>query len=119
MSLIDGRHVTGNSEEILVTGGGDGAVRLWTLEAEHHGRLTLLASLEDPKDESESVLTITIDRSFLASGHVGGEIRVWDLETKQLMRILHHYDQDILSLTVGYGMLFSADVAGRIRVRLA
>ncbi|KAF2434234.1 beta-Ala-His dipeptidase [Tothia fuscella] len=99
------------TEEVLISGGGDGAINLWTLNKKG-GAISALCKLEDGRDEGESVLSLALDGSFLYSGRLDGEINVWDLETKQLVRSLKTKTGDILALSVGGGYLFSAGVTG-------
>ncbi|KAI9726735.1 MAG: hypothetical protein M1828_000591 [Chrysothrix sp. TS-e1954] len=115
MLLIDGSTINASTEEILVSGGGDGAIRLWTLDKKTNGSINLLMTLEDPKDETESVLAFTVDGSFLYSGHIGGEVHVWNLESKQLLRVLHHSDEDVLAIAGGAGQIFCANVLGELQ----
>lgn len=102
-------------EEVLITGGGDGVVNMWHLDEKDEGRLHKLGTLEDGRDEGESVLSIVVDGSFLYAGRVDGEINVWDLETKQLVRILKAHQEDVLNITIGDGILFSAAVDGIVK----
>jgi len=103
-------------EETLITGGGDGVIKLWRLDEEDSGCVHEVGQLEDGRDEGQSVLTIAIDGTFLYSGRVDGEINVWDLETKQLVRIIKAHEDDILTMAVGRGLLFSAAVDGVTKV---
>lgn len=102
-------------EEVLITGGGDGVVNMWHMDEKDEGRLHKLGTLEDGRDEGESVLSIVVDGSFLYAGRVDGEINVWDLETKQLVRILKAHSEDVLNITIGGGILFSAAVDGIVK----
>ena len=104
------------SEEILISGGGDGIIRLWCLDTKRGGAIYELHRLEDGREEGESILTLALDGTFLYSGRLDGEINVWDLETKQLVRSLKARTGDVLTLTVGGGYLFSAGVTGIVQV---
>ncbi len=103
-------------EEILISGGGDGVIRLWGLDAKRGGAIYELHKLEDGREEGESILTLALDGTFLYSGRLDGEINVWDLETKQLVRSLKARTGDVLTLSVGGGYLFSAGVTGIVQV---
>lgn len=104
-----------SSEEILISGGGDGVIRLWGLDAKRGGAIYELHRLEDGREEGESILTLALDGTFLYSGRLDGEINVWDLETKQLVRSLKAKTGDVLTLSVGGGYLFSAGVTGIVQ----
>jgi len=102
-------------QEILVTGGGDGVVKLWKLDATDGGAVDELCRLDDGREEGHSILTIALDGTFLYSGRSGGEVDVWDLETRQLVRNLKAHRDDVLTISVGGGSLFSAAVTGYVR----
>ena len=74
-------------QEVLITAGGDGVVKLWKLRAED-GAIEELFTLDDGREEGHSILSVAIDGTFLYSGRSGGEVDVWDLETRQLVRNL-------------------------------
>jgi len=103
-------------EETLVTGGGDGVIRFWAFESTSEGAIRELGHLDDGRDAGESVLTIALDGNFLYSGRVEGEINVWDLETKQLLRVMRPHGHDILSLSFGGGYVFAAAMDGSVTV---
>lgn len=102
-------------EETLLTGGGDGVVKLWRLDANNGGAVDELYSLDDGREEGHAILSLAMDGTFVYSGRSGGEVDVWDLETKQLVRNLKAHRDDVQSLTVGGGFLFTAAVSGYVR----
>lgn len=101
--------------EVLITGGGDGVVKLWKLDARNGGAIEELYTLDDGREEGHSILSIAIDGTFLYSGRSGGEVDVWDLETRQLVRNLKAHRDDVLTICVGGGFMFSAAVTGYVR----
>jgi di- and tripeptidase len=103
-------------EEVLISGGGDGVISFWALDKES-ASIRKIGHLDDGREAGESVLTIALDGSFLYSGRVEGEINVWDLETRQLLRTMRPHDHDILSLTFGGGYVFAAADDGSVTVR--
>ncbi|KAF2766620.1 beta-Ala-His dipeptidase [Teratosphaeria nubilosa] len=100
--------------EVLVTGGGDGVVKLWRLHPETGG-IGELYTLDDGREEGHSILSLAIEGTFLYSGRSGGEVDVWDLETRQLVRNLKAHRDDVLTICVGGGFMFSAAVTGFVR----
>ena len=102
-------------EEVLISGGGDGTIKIWTL-TESEGAIKELHKLDDGRDGGESILSLALDGSFLYAGRGDGEIDVWDLETKQLVRNLKTQTDDVLALSVGGGYLFCAGISGVIEV---
>ncbi|KAL9094925.1 MAG: hypothetical protein Q9165_002875 [Trypethelium subeluteriae] len=99
-------------KEVLISGGGDGVIKIWSLDDDHGGQIQELCKLENGRDEGCSVLSIALDGTMLYSGLLDGEVNVWDLETRQLVRSLHAHRDDVLTLTVGGGFLFSGGVFG-------
>jgi len=99
-----------------VSGGGDGVIRFWAFDSSSEGAIKALGHLDDGRDVGESVLTISLDGNFLYSGRVEGEINVWDLETKQLLRMMRPHGHDILSLSFGGGYVFAAALDGSVTV---
>lgn len=100
-------------DEVLISGGGDGTIKIWALDAEDGGSISELRNLESGDD---SVLTLTIDGAFLYSGRSGGDVNVWDLETCQLVRRIDSYQVDVLTLCVGHGSIFSGSANGLVKV---
>ncbi|CAK1354203.1 unnamed protein product [Cercospora beticola] len=102
-------------EETLVTGGGDGVIKLWKLDADDGGAIQELYTLDDGREEGHSILSIAMDGTFLYSGRSRGEVDVWDLETRQLVRNLKAHRDDVLTISVGGNFLFTAAVNGEVR----
>ena len=104
-------------EEVLISGGGDGVINVWRLDGSRGGAIEKLITLDDGREEGHSILSMALDGTFLHSGRTGGEVDVWDLETRQLVRSLKAHREDVMSVCVGGGFLFSAAVTGFVRVR--
>lgn len=104
-----------SGQEVLVSAGGDGMVKIWALDSKTGGTPSELYTLDDGREEGHSILSVAIDGTFLYTGRTGGEIDVWDLETKQLVRNLKAHRDDVLAISVGGGCMFSGAVTGYIR----
>jgi di- and tripeptidase len=115
MLLVKEGVAEAGGQEVLITGGGDGIVKLWTLDENNEGAIEQLYELDDGREEGHSILTLAIDGTFLYTGRSGGEVDVWDLETHQLVRNIKAHRDDVLSVCVGGGFLFSAAVTGYVR----
>jgi di- and tripeptidase len=102
-------------QEILVTGGGDGVVKLWRLDGSNGGAPEEFYQLDDGREEGHSIHSVSVEGTFLYSGRSGGEIDVWDLETRQLIRNLKAHRDDVLTICIGGGFMFSAAVTGYVR----
>lgn len=99
-------------DETLISGGGDGTIKIWSIE-EATGAIGELRTLESGDD---SVLALVLDDTLLYSGRLYGDINVWDLETYQLVRRIEGHTADVLTLCVGHGSLFSGSANGIVKV---
>jgi di- and tripeptidase len=105
-----------SDDDMLITGGGDGTVKLWKLSINPEDGIDELACLGD--DDAESVLSLSLDGSFLYSGKLEGIIELWDLDTKQKLRVIKAQNGDIMTLQMGWGFLWSSGSTGYSRVGL-
>lgn len=114
-------------EDILISGGGDGTIKLWRLgddslsddeshdsDAEHGIKEIMCLGCDD----AESVLSLALDGSFLYSGKIEGIIELWDLDTKQKLRSIKAHRGDVMSLQMSWGCLWSAAATGSAAVSL-
>ena len=104
-------------EEVLISGCGDGAIKVWKLggtEVQKDGYLNGIEEIMclEGDAEGESVLSLAIDGSFLYAGKLRGLIELWDLDTKQKLRVMKAHDGTVMSLSMGWGYLWSADATG-------
>ncbi|KAL8765784.1 MAG: hypothetical protein Q9209_007248 [Squamulea sp. 1 TL-2023] len=112
MLLAGGSKGDSLDHEVLISGGGDGTIKIWSLERAS-GAIHEKDTLESGDD---SVLALAIDETLLYSGRLCGDINVWDLDTCQLVRRIESHTADVLTLCVGYGSLFSASANGIVKV---
>jgi di- and tripeptidase len=95
-----------SSEEVLFSGGGDGDVKLWSLDCQH---VKTLSSSDD------GVLTMVHIESLLYTGHSSGTINLWDLDTMQMIRSVRAHQADVLSLSGIEGCAFSGSARGFLK----
>lgn len=113
MLLTRGFYNSNTSRETLLSGGGDGTIKLWRLSAKPGLAIEHLKTLENGDD---SILTMALDGTFLYSGRLGGDINVWDLDTCQLIRQVKAHSAAVLTLAVGHGLIFSGGANGYAKV---
>lgn len=118
MLLASGSVAGYSDKEILVSGGGDGVIKLWRLDHDAAGAIQELNALDDGREEGNAVQSMVLDGTFLYGGRPDGEINVWDLETKQLVRSLKTNVGDVLTISIGGGFLFGAGDRGSVQVRI-
>jgi di- and tripeptidase len=117
MLLVKGvTRLVDSDEEVLISGGGDGTIKLWKLSLDHSQGIKEVACLGE--DDAESVLSMAVDGSFLYSSKLEGVIELWDLDTKQKVRVIKAHKGDVMTLQMGWGYLFSAGSTGFARVCL-
>ncbi len=121
-------HKADADEEVLVSGSGDGTVKIWRLEnqannghnehrADHApGEIQELLTLGT--DDADSVVSIAVDGSFLYCGKLAGVVELWDVDTSQKLRVIKAHEGDIMSLKMGWGFLWSAAANGSVSVSL-
>lgn len=84
-------------EELLVSGGGDGIVKIWNFNSQN-GTIEALYTL----DTDSSVFSMCCQDSFLYCGLSAGQVSVFDLDTRQLIRMDKIGDDDVMALSL-YG----------------
>lgn len=102
------------SDDVLISGGGDGTIKLWKLSEDENRGIEEIACLG--QDDAESVFALTLDGSFLFCTKPAGVIELWDLATRQKLRVIRAHSGDVLTLQMGWGYLWSAGSTGYARV---
>ena len=101
-------------QETLVTGGGDGTVKLWKLSKRHDAMVEQIGVLEMG---DMSILSMAINNTVLYTGRLEGEVNVWDLETRQPIQTFKAHSTDVLTLSIGNGLIFTGGADGHAKVR--
>lgn len=110
-------------DDVLISGGGDGTIKLWTLGGRRRcrdegrdeaggggGGIEELMTLGS--DDAESVLSLALDGSFLYAGKLEGIVELWDLDTAQRLRVIKAHGGNVMSLQMGWGHLWTASTNG-------
>jgi len=95
-----------SSEQLLFSGGGDGDVKIWSLDMKL--QQTLSAS-------DDGVLTMIHIESLLYAGSVSGTVNLWDLDTMQMIRSVRAHQTDVLSLSGIGDFAFSGSARGYLK----
>ncbi|KAK4224010.1 hypothetical protein QBC38DRAFT_33827 [Podospora fimiseda] len=108
-----------SDEDVLISGGGDGTIKLWRLSdagPDYEEGDTTVGDIEElmvlGEDDSESVMSLAIDGSFLYAGKLQGIIELWDLDTKQKLRVIKAHDGNVNTLKMSFGLLWSGGTGG-------
>lgn len=120
MLMTKGPTVEVNADEdVLISGGGDGTIKLWSLagsargtdsDADDEEGIEEIMTLGE--DDADSVLSLAVDGSFLYAGKLDGVVELWDLDTLQKLRVIKAHKYDIMSLQMGWGYLWTAAANG-------
>ncbi|KAL9544998.1 hypothetical protein MBANPS3_007346 [Mucor bainieri] len=100
--------------QVLITGSGDGHVKIWSIQAnnmlQHHQTLT-------GGDPDRGILSLAIsDEGYLFCGVQGGHVEIWDLETYQLIKVVVAHADDVLSVIAHRNGFISASADGSIKI---
>ncbi|RFU81073.1 beta-ala-his dipeptidase [Trichoderma arundinaceum] len=108
----------GPEDDVLISGGGDGTIKLWSLGAPGRSdpddpeRTGIREIMSLGADDAESVLSLALDGSFLYAGKLDGIVELWDLDTAQRLRVIKAQNHDIMSLQMGWGYLWTTSADG-------
>lgn len=91
---------TASDREVLVTGGGDGTVKIWDFDE----RPKLIHTMET--EENASCLSLAEQDSFLYCGLSNGLVMMFDLDTFQILRVDKYGQKNIMALAVTGDCLF-------------
>lgn len=106
------------SSEILLTGSGDGTVKLWHLETTFVDGIRMTVPVEAAclSNGYESVLSLAVDGPFMYCGLANGSVNIWNLESKQIIRRLNDHPGDVWALDIINGMIISGGASGIVKV---
>ncbi|KAB8071184.1 hypothetical protein BDV29DRAFT_22544 [Aspergillus leporis] len=112
MLLVRGLIESTPSEEVLITGAGDGVVKLWRLDQDKSNAApTQMAKLQN----GDPVLSIAIDGSFLYCGLAGGALNIWNLDSHQLVKRITRHTGDLWAVNIIHGVAVCGDSNGIVK----
>ncbi|KKA17050.1 WD repeat protein [Rasamsonia emersonii CBS 393.64] len=112
MILVRGLVESSPSEEVLVTGSGDGSVKLWRLGMGMNGAPVQWAKLDNGSD---AVLSLAVEGPLLYCGLEGGALNIWNLETHQLVKQITEHKGDLWAIDIVKGIAISGDSHGVVK----
>jgi di- and tripeptidase len=114
MLLVRGLVESAPSEEVLLTGAGDGVVKLWRLAQDPHNAVpSQIAKLQN----GDPVLSLAVDGSFLYCGLAGGALNIWNLDSHQLVKRITRHTGDLWAVDIINGVAVCGDSNGIVKVR--
>lgn len=113
MILVRGLVESSPSEEVLLTGSGDGSVKLWRLGMGVNGAPVQWAKLDNGSD---AVLSLAVEGPLLYCGLEGGALNIWNLETHQLVKQITEHKGDLWAIDIVKGIAISGDSHGVVKV---
>jgi di- and tripeptidase len=111
MLVIPTTQIGQGEGEVLLSGGGDGDVKLWSIDSTTGG----LSELHRLEGGDSGILSMAAKDTLLYCGLTDGEIRIWDLDTLQLVRTVKAHCDDVLTLAVKGDCIFSGSASGYTR----
>jgi di- and tripeptidase len=113
VALVRGLIESSPLDEVLLTGSGDGTVKIWRLSASANGVPVQLAKLDNGSD---AVLSIDIEGPMLYCGLENGSLNVWNLESYQLVKQMASHCGDLWTVNILRGCAFTGDSNGVVKV---
>ncbi|KAJ1657318.1 hypothetical protein IWQ61_003260 [Dispira simplex] len=95
---------------VLFSGSGDGQVKLWLVGKNG------LSPFRTMEGDITNVFSMALNEGLLFCGCQDGLIRIWDLETYQMILHLQAHTDDVLALVTQHYNLLSASADGTIKV---
>lgn len=98
-------------DDVLVSGAGDGTIKVWKLGGQEVGHNGFTNGIQEllclGEDDGNCVMSLALDGSFLYGGKINGIIELWDLDTKQKLRSIKAHTGDVMTMQMGCGYLWS------------
>ncbi|KAJ5773341.1 Peptidase M20 [Penicillium paradoxum] len=111
MLLVKGLIESAPSEEALLTGAGDGVVKLWRLGQQPGAAPSQIAKLQN----ADPVLTVAVEGSLLYCGLAGGALNIWNLDSQQLVKRVIRHTGDLWAVHVIQGIAICGDSTGIVK----
>lgn len=113
MLLVRGLFSHDKDEETLITGGGDGTIKLWSIDALSSKGVVQLAKFKNP---GSNVLSLSFRGSFLYAGLSAGTANVYNLASNQLVQRLNVGHGDVSQILVNNNSILCGTSQGWVKV---
>lgn len=111
MLLVRGLVESAPTEEVLLTGAGDGVVKPWRLGQDSNAVPSQMAKLQN----GDPVLSIAVDGSFLYCGLAGGTLNIWNLDSHQLVKRIRSHSGDLWAVDIVRDVVVCGDSDGVVK----
>ncbi|CAI4287117.1 CLL_collapsed_G0004650.mRNA.1.CDS.1 [Saccharomyces cerevisiae] len=99
--------------EHIISSAGDGISKLWEFSKDKGQNTVKISLINDKIDNEDSVISQTIEFPFLYCGLTDGIIKIWDLNTQQIISTLKtKHESDVISISVYMDHVFAIDESG-------
>ncbi|KAL5339464.1 hypothetical protein BJX70DRAFT_408034 [Aspergillus crustosus] len=112
MLLVRGLLESSPQDEVLLTGSGDGVVKLWRLEQD---KADIAPTQIGKLQNADPVLSVAVDGSFLYCGLSGGALNIWNLDSHQLVKRITAHTGDLWAVNIIHGMAVCGDSNGIVK----
>lgn len=116
MVLVKGLFDHNKDEEVLITGAGDGTIKLWSLDALATAGIRQIAKFKNP---GTNVLSLAYKSSFLYAGLSDGTANIYNLASGQLVQRLNVGHGDVSQIVVSADSILCGTTQGWLKVREA
>jgi di- and tripeptidase len=113
MNLVKGLFTTAVEEEVLLTGGGDGVIKIWSINSLSGDGLVLLEKFKNP---GFNVLSMVDSGRFLYAGLSNGVAHIYNLTSRQLVHKLSIPYNDVTSIQTLSGVALCGTSLGWVKV---
>ncbi|KIW90562.1 uncharacterized protein Z519_09209 [Cladophialophora bantiana CBS 173.52] len=112
MLLVKGLFTRGRDEEVLITGGGDGTIKLWSIDGLSESGPKQITKF---KNADSNVLSLSYRGSFLYAGLSDGIAHIYNLASNQLVQRLQVGHGDVSQILVGVESILCGTSQGWIK----
>lgn len=113
MLLVKGLVTHDRDEEVLATGGGDGAIKLWSIDRLSRSGIAQITKFKNP---NASVLSLSYRSSFLYAGLTDGIANIYNLASRQLVHKLQVGYGDVNQILVSPSSILCGTSLGWVKV---